>query len=176
AESGRRYGAADLAAAEDLARRAAAAVDNALLFREAEEAGARARESLALVDSLFQSAPVGLAYWDHELRYERVNAALAEMNGLTAAEMVGRRVGDVFPDFEPQIEPALRRALAGEPTLDVDISGETAAAPGSTRFWRASFYPVRDDEGRTLGVGGVMAEVTAEHRAQASAESARRRL
>jgi PAS domain S-box-containing protein len=38
AESGRRYGAADLALAEELARRAALAVDNARLYREAQEA------------------------------------------------------------------------------------------------------------------------------------------
>jgi signal transduction histidine kinase len=38
AESGRRYGADDLALAEDLAHRAALAVANALLYREAQEA------------------------------------------------------------------------------------------------------------------------------------------
>jgi signal transduction histidine kinase len=38
AESGRRYGAQDLAFAEELARRAALAIDNARLYREAREA------------------------------------------------------------------------------------------------------------------------------------------
>jgi signal transduction histidine kinase/DNA-binding response OmpR family regulator len=38
AQSGRRYGPADLRLAEDLARRAALAVDNARLYREAQEA------------------------------------------------------------------------------------------------------------------------------------------
>ncbi len=38
AESGRRYGPADLTVAEELARRAALAVDNARLYREAQEA------------------------------------------------------------------------------------------------------------------------------------------
>jgi GAF domain-containing protein len=38
AETGRRYGPEDLALAEDLARRAATAIDNALLYREAQEA------------------------------------------------------------------------------------------------------------------------------------------
>jgi GAF domain-containing protein len=52
AESGRRYGPSDLATAESLARQAAAAVDNALLFRESERARAaaeRARERLAVL-------------------------------------------------------------------------------------------------------------------------------
>jgi PAS domain S-box-containing protein len=45
AESGHRYGAADLATAESLARQAAAAVDNALLYRESERARAAAEEA-----------------------------------------------------------------------------------------------------------------------------------
>ncbi|HWP35676.1 MAG TPA: ATP-binding protein [Thermodesulfobacteriota bacterium] len=54
AESGRRYGPADLALAEELARRAALAVDNARLYREAQEA-VRARDAF-------------LARASHELR------------------------------------------------------------------------------------------------------------
>ncbi|HTE19154.1 MAG TPA: GAF domain-containing sensor histidine kinase, partial [Armatimonadota bacterium] len=49
AESGRRYGAADLRLAEDLARRAAVGIDNARLFAEAREArrvAEAAREAL----------------------------------------------------------------------------------------------------------------------------------
>jgi PAS domain S-box-containing protein len=44
-ESGRRYDAADLALAQDLARRAAVAVDNARLFRDAEAARVLAEEA-----------------------------------------------------------------------------------------------------------------------------------
>src|SRR5947209_2556042 len=45
----RRYGSAELALAEDLARRAAIAVDNARLFREAQEADRRKDEFLAML-------------------------------------------------------------------------------------------------------------------------------
>src|SRR5260370_18468088 len=46
AESGRRYDAEDLALAEELARRAAVAVDNAELFRGAQEAVRRRDETV----------------------------------------------------------------------------------------------------------------------------------
>jgi PAS domain S-box-containing protein len=52
AESGRRFGPAELAVAESIGRQAAAAVDNALLFRESERARAvaeRTRERLAVL-------------------------------------------------------------------------------------------------------------------------------
>jgi signal transduction histidine kinase len=46
-ESGRRYGAADLTLAEEIARRAALAVDNARLYREAHEANRAKSQFLA---------------------------------------------------------------------------------------------------------------------------------
>jgi PAS domain S-box-containing protein len=49
-ESGRHYGAADLALAEDLARRAAVAVDNARLYQEAQDA-IRARDQFLSIAS-----------------------------------------------------------------------------------------------------------------------------
>ena len=48
AEAGRHYGDSDLALAQHLARRAAVAIDNALLYREAQEA-ARARDQFLAV-------------------------------------------------------------------------------------------------------------------------------
>jgi signal transduction histidine kinase len=55
-ESGRRYGPEDLALAEDLARRAAAAVDNALLYQETLAASARGHEHAARLRKLAEAA------------------------------------------------------------------------------------------------------------------------
>src|SRR5204862_7278339 len=98
AESGCRYGEAQLATALDLARHAAIAVDNALLFRGADEARVQARESLAVLDSVFAAAPVGMALMDTAFRYVRVNEALARMNGVPAPGHVGRTLRDVLGD------------------------------------------------------------------------------
>jgi hypothetical protein len=44
----------------------------------------RERQINALVDAIFTSAPIGLAFVDRQLRFQRINARLAEMNGLPA--------------------------------------------------------------------------------------------
>lgn len=55
-DSGRQYGFEDLALAEDLARRAALAVDNAGLYREAQLAAERSRQSAAWVEALSEAS------------------------------------------------------------------------------------------------------------------------
>jgi PAS domain S-box-containing protein len=126
----------------------------------------RAREAAALVESLFRNAPVGLAFWDKELRYQRVNDGLVEINGVPADEMIGRNVFELFPQFEGQLAETLRGVLeTGEPYVGQEVVGETPAAPGVQRFYRASWFPVRADDGSILGVGGVVDETTSERRA-----------
>lgn len=55
-DSGRHYGPSDLALAEDLARRAALAVDNAWLYREAHLAAERSRQAAARVEALSEAS------------------------------------------------------------------------------------------------------------------------
>src|SRR3954447_11676566 len=77
------YGPEDLAFAEEIAARAAIAVDNARLYREAREQERRSDEARALLDTLIDQAPIGVGFLDREGRYVRVNEALAAMNGVS---------------------------------------------------------------------------------------------
>jgi PAS domain S-box-containing protein len=116
----------------------------------------------ALLDAVFTHAPVGLAFWDLDRRFRRVNAALAEMNGVPAAEHHGRTAPEVLGALGEAIDATLQRVLAGgEPVLGVETPGETPAAPGRRRHWRASYYPVDDPHGTRLGVAAMIEDVTA---------------
>jgi len=46
----------------------------------------------------------------------------------------------------------------------VEVSGETAAAPGQERHWLANYYPVQAAGGLILGVGVVVLEITERRR------------
>jgi PAS domain S-box-containing protein len=150
----RRFGPEDRVLAAELADRCAAAVDNARLVADADEA-------YGMLDAVFARAPVGLALYDRELRLLRVNDHLAEIDGLSAAEQIGRTVTEIVPGIEGVAERMREvldtgRALSGVPT-----AGSTRAAPGVRREFDVSYWPVRrrgDDE--VLGVGCVVFEVT----------------
>ena len=178
AETGRRYDETDLAVAQDLARRAATSVDNARLFRETQAARRDAQDSLAVVDAVFGAAPVGLAFMDTNLRYVRVNDALATINGLAADEHFGRTLRGVLgDDAAARIEPHHRHVLdTGEPILDLPVEGHSAAAPNESRNWLVSYYPVRGGSDAVIGVGVVITDVTEREQARAAAEAAGARL
>jgi len=115
-----------------------------------------------LLDAIYASAPVGLGFWDRELRFVRLNARLAEMNGLPPELHIGKTPKELVPgivELEVLMEK-LRAILSGDlPELRMDLSGETPAAPGVERHWREIFFPVRVG-GEIVGVGGVVEEVT----------------
>lgn len=124
-------------------------------------------EFAAMLDGLFAAAPVGIALLDRDLRYLRVNAALAAINGVAVEQTVGRSVREVLPRLADEIEPLLRRVLEqGESFTDAAVRGETAAAPGRTRRWSANYFPVRDASGAIVAAGAVVSEVTERHAEQ----------
>jgi len=50
----------------------------------------------ALLDAVFTHAPVGLVFWDLGLRYRRINAAMAAINGLEPGAHLGRTPSEVL--------------------------------------------------------------------------------
>src|SRR4051794_19636434 len=91
----------------------------------------RAQAPDALLDAIFEHAPVGMGFWDASLRFVRVNDALAAINGLPAAESVGRTMSEVLGPLGEQLEPLFRQILEdGVPRQDLVIRGQTLAAPG----------------------------------------------
>jgi PAS domain S-box-containing protein len=168
-ESDRRYTSDDLALAQELALLAAQAIDNAQLVRSAVAAARRTEEALALLDTMVQSAPVGFAFLDHQLRYRLINAHLAALNGLPPAAHLGRTVSEIVPTVAPRLEPLLQHILdTGEPLLDVEFPEPIPAAPDQLRHWQCNFYPVRTHDGEMLGVGTLLFDITARKQAAAA--------
>ncbi len=165
---GRHYGEADLDFAQHLGRRFALAVDNARLYDEAER-------SRGLLDTLFASAPVGLGYFDTDLRCVRVNEAMAAINGVPVADHAGRPLAELLGPLADRVLPLYRHALAsGEPILEQEVEGHALTATGERRHWLISCTPVRSSDGTVLGVSSVVIDVT-ERRALLERERAARR-
>src|SRR5215207_1499996 len=140
-------------------------------------------ESLALLDTIFESAPVGLALHGPDLRFVRVNRELARFNGISVEEHIGRTISEIAPGVSPVVEESVRSVLeTGRPITGVEISGETPGRRGVVQTWMCGWYPVRQGPGgEIVGVGAVVAEITeraallkAERTARERAERAER--
>jgi PAS domain S-box-containing protein len=123
-------------------------------------------ESLALLDALWKSAPIGLAFVDAELRYIRVNDALAAIHGVPAAAHVGRTVAEIVPSIGARNLENLRRVIeTGQPILDTEVTLEEPAPHGRPGCWSVSYYPVELHD-KTFGVGIVVQDITERRRAE----------
>ncbi|HEY3011899.1 MAG TPA: ATP-binding protein, partial [Gemmatimonadales bacterium] len=104
-ESGREYGPDDLSFAEELASRAALSVDNARLYRVAQEADER-------YGMLFGSNPQPMWVFDVDtLAFLEVNEAAVRHYGYTRDEFLSMTIMDLLP---PEDAPGLHHGL--EPT------------------------------------------------------------
>ncbi len=122
----------------------------------------------ALLDAVFQSAPVGLAFLDRDLRFQRINERLAAINGLPIATHIGRTPPELLPGIDDMtgLMAGFRDIVrTGEPRLGVEVSGETPATPGVRRLWRENFFPVAV-AGEVVGVGVVAEDITEQKRTE----------
>ncbi|MBD2461740.1 response regulator [Oscillatoria sp. FACHB-1407] len=137
---------------------------------ERERLLAQLQEANALLDTLFNNAPIGIGLWDERSRYVRLNQALADINGLPQDVHIGKTVAELLPTVSANVTEAFRHVLTtGESLLNQEAMGETPAMPGKQRFWLVSYYPIRLPRNITW-VGAVCEEITERKRAEAERE------
>ncbi|MEA2295434.1 MAG: hypothetical protein QOE86_3073 [Solirubrobacteraceae bacterium] len=127
----------------------------------------------AVLDAVITTAPEGFALFDTELRYVRINDALAAINGVPAGDHIGRTLRQIVPGVPADgHEAPLRRVLeTGEPVIDLEVSGFTARRPARERTWLVSYYPVRGTDGQVSWLGAFVVDITERKRAEARARA-----
>jgi PAS domain S-box-containing protein len=134
------FTSADFELALEVARRAAVAVDNARLFREAER-GANAARALAYVAD-------GVVLIDQEGIVRHWNPAAASITGVAAEDALDRPVSEVVPSWDaltshvPLVVPG---AAARAVTVPIVIDGdERWVSVAGVRFEQGRVYALQD--------------------------------
>jgi PAS domain S-box-containing protein len=141
AESERTYDESDLALAQELARNAAAAIDNARLYAEAERRGRAARALEAVGDGVVLVDRAGvIRLW---------NTAAATITGLPESEVLGRPIADVvdrWDEISPRIPVADKPGdLVHAETVPIEFGGRELWISGSgVGFEEGTVYAFRD--------------------------------
>jgi PAS domain S-box-containing protein len=124
-------------------------------------------QRLSHLQALYEGAPVGLAFLSPNLRYISINQQLAEMNLAPVHKHLGRLVSEIIPAVYPQIEPHLRRALAGESVTAVEIT-QPATERRHDETFLVSHLPAFDEAGEVVGISVAAVDITARKRTEAA--------
>jgi len=135
-------------------------------------------QSEARLNAIFDNAPIGLAVYDKDLHYVKVNPALAEINGLSVEDHVGRYLGDVIKSsLISTSEDAGRPVKDGSTSfVEVDVSGETKSSPGVRRHWIVSRFPIPAEDDSMGSIGAVVFEITDRKEAEEALRISEQRL
>lgn len=128
----------------------------------------RKEQILALLNALFESAPIGLSFWDKDLRLVKFNKAMEEISDLFTSDHVGKAVDELVPQLtgNQQLLADMRRVLeTGERKVDVEVSGATAASPDQPRHWLHTWYPVQMS-GDIVGIVAAVSDITGRKQAE----------
>lgn len=117
-------------------------------------------QRLAQLQAIYEGAPVGLCFLDRNLRYVSINKQLAEMNGVSIADHLGRTISDVIPELSPQLEPYLLRVLQGESFTDLEFTSPKKDAQGQDPTLLAAYLPVLDEANEVVGISCAVVDIT----------------
>jgi PAS domain S-box-containing protein len=128
--------------------------------------------------AILDGSGAGIGVLGPDLRYLYVNDALAALNGIPAAQHVGRLIPELLPDldFEPMEKVLLAVLRDGRPQYTT-VTGRTPSDPSAEpRWWVNAYNRLEDEHGAVLGVVGVVIEVTETYRVRQLLDRARTRL
>ena len=149
-------------------------IDRAIEASAAGRADARGsvhERALAKLEALLAASPVGMAFVDRDLRYLRINDALARLNGRPVEAHIGRTVAEMLPDVAAQIEPLLRGVLqSGQALVNLELTRGDGLAV------LANYFPIRNTTGEIYAVGAVVLDVTEQKRARDALRAEQARL
>ena len=125
-------------------------------------------ERLPELQLIYDTAPVGLAFLTLDCRYLQINQRLTEICGISVADHIGRSVRETVPRVADQVEKVVQAiARTGEPITGVEVRGQRADKLNADHIWITNWHPLKNSEGRIIGINVVAEDITERKRAEA---------
>src|SRR5690242_18537641 len=112
-----------------------------------------------LLECLFDSSECGIAILDDQLRYVRINNALAEMNGVAVEFHIGKTVREVLGNAATEIEGQLKRVLSKGVRVDNFHLVAKLPTRKEDAHWNESYLPMKDRNGAVKHVCVIVTEL-----------------
>jgi PAS domain S-box-containing protein len=143
---------------------------------EARQQRDEARRQRDELEWIYNNASVGLCFFDRDLRYKRVNRWIAELDGHSIEEHIGRNVRDIAPACAPHLEEEARAVIRSKRSARYEENtAETPSQPGVMRYFNHSWHPIFGVDGEVSGLTLLVEEITDQRRVRALADADRRK-
>ena len=137
------------------------------------ERTAKLQQSEAQINGFFSSATIGMGIVDSQLRYERVNQVLADMNKTSIREHLGRTIQEILPSLSLYVKDFFCQVLeTGEPLLNKEVSTISLNQTEGIQTWLASYFPIFDINNVPTRVGFVVIEISDRKKAESDMQYA----
>ncbi len=120
----------------------------------------------AEIEAVYKTAPIGLALFDLEFRYIRLNDRQAAFFNLKPEEVIGRTLTEMAPI--PGLREMFEEVASGRPVINQLLEGELPSHPGEHRFWTVSYFPVYGPGGTVRAISAASLEITQQKKAEAA--------
>ena len=124
-----------------------------------------------IADLAFEQCPFALGVYDPELRFLWINASSGRVIAHSEEQVLGKKYRDLFPEFDRELFPERDDKPYTDQLSEVARTGKSARlitvfhplGGNYANAWATSIWPVRDAEGRVLGVANWGFDMSAEY-------------
>jgi PAS domain S-box-containing protein len=136
---------------------------------EQKLAEAELQRERQILRTLIDSLPDVVYFKDHEARYLVVNEPMARLAGCKSPQnLIGKSPHDLFPKKIADDFAAADREVFESGRKTVSATQELTTPDGPNRYYVTTKVPLRDDQGRVIGLVGVGHDITEHIQADAS--------
>jgi PAS domain S-box-containing protein len=126
---------------------------------------------------VYETAPVGLAFLSTDCRYLMINQHLTEICGISIDDHLGRSVREMVPQVAEQVEQIVQHIVhSGAPITGIEVNGQRADGSNVDRVWITYWHPLKNSDGKVVGINVAAEEITERKRAEAERAAMHDRL
>jgi len=117
-----------------------------------------ARQRSSEIETLYKTAPVGMALIDRNRRFLKINQQFADLNGQPVEDHIARNLRDMAPDFFDTLDRPMGDVFErGREEVNLEATIKTVS--GAVRDFLIDLYPY-EENGRVTAVGLILKDVT----------------
>jgi two-component system, chemotaxis family, CheB/CheR fusion protein len=117
-----------------------------------------ARQRSDEIETLYKTAPVGMALIDRNMRFLKINQHFADQTGRPAEHHIGRTLREIAPSLAERMERPIGEVFEQERAV-TSIEANVTETGGAPQDFLIDFYPYQED-GRAVAVGIIIKDVT----------------